>query len=260
MGARAQAGPARAAGYAVTEVAELPLLELQIEPQRGSGSELRVRPDGRFELRTPDHDWRLVREYSDAELDALRRAMERADDPPLPPVIAPPARGSNPTRMTWRLRLADAFREVVVEDWGAGAAPALERLYRELFTIPQGPSVESIWRVRVAGGVVERRVVGEAAAVPALEPMVAALYARPDPFEAAGHDRPPADLLVEVTYLVDGEPGDGLAVAPDGRAFLTEGGETFEITRLSESELATLREAIATTGWPELPDPVVAAS
>jgi hypothetical protein len=242
----------------VSEVSELALVELRIEPQRGGGSELRVRADGRFELRTPEHDWRLVREYTGAELDALRRAMAQADDPPLPPLIEPAARGSNPTRMTWRLRLADAVREVVVEDWGAGAAPALERLYRELFTIPQGPAVESVWRVRVDEEVVERRVVGEAAAVPALEPMVSALYARPDPFEAAGHDRPPADLLVEVQYLVDGEPGDGLAVAPDGRAFLSEGGETFEVTRLTAAELATLREAIAATGWRELPDPVVA--
>jgi hypothetical protein len=244
----------------VTDVSELPLVELRIEPQRGSSSELRVRADGRFELRTPDDDWRLVREYSDAELDALRQAMAHADDPPLPPAIEPPALGSNPTRMTWRLRLADAVREVVVEDWGAGVAPALEQLYRELFTIPQGPAVESIWRVRVGDDMVERRVVGEAAGVPALEPMLAALYARPDPFEAAGHDRPPADLLVQVTYLVDGEPGDGLAVAPDGRAFLTESGETFEVTRLSESELAALHQAIATTGWPALPDPVVAAT
>jgi hypothetical protein len=242
----------------VSEVSELPLVELRIEPHRGGGSELRVRADGRFELRTAEHDWRLVRDYSDAELDALRRAMAHADDPPLPPVIEPAALGSNPTRMTWRLRLADAVREVVVEDWGAGAAPALERLYRELFTIPQGPAVESVWRVQVDGDVVERRVIGEAAGVPALEPMVAALYARPDPFEAAGHDRPPADLLVEVRYLVDGEPGDGLAVAPDGRAFLSEGGETFEVTRLTAAELATLREAIAATGWRELPDPVVA--
>jgi hypothetical protein len=242
----------------VNDVAELSLVELRIEPQRGGGSELRVRADGRFELRTAEHDWRLVRDYRPEELDALRRAMARADDPPLPPLIEPAATGTNPTRMTWRLRLADDVREVVVEDWGAGAAPALEQLYRELFTIPQGPAVESLWRVRVDGDVVERRVIGEAAAVPALEPMVAALYARPDPFEAAGHDRPPADLLVEVVYLVDGEPGDGLAVAPDGRAFLTEGGETFEVTRLSEEELATLRAAIAETGWPALPDPVVA--
>jgi hypothetical protein len=244
----------------VSDVSELPLVELRIEPQRGASSELRVRADGRFELRTPDDDWRLVREYSDDELDALRRAMAQADDPPLPALIEPPALGSNPTRMTWRLRLADHLREVVVEDWGAGAAPALEQLYRELFTIPQGPAIESLWRVRIGDDVVERRVVGEAAAVPALEPMLAALYARPDPFEAAGHDAPPADLLVQITYLVDGEPGDGLAVAPDGRAFLTESGETFEVTRLSEDELATLHEAIASTGWPALPDPVVAAT
>jgi hypothetical protein len=105
---------------------------------------------------------------------------------------------------------------------------------------------------------VERRVVGEAAAVPVLEPMVSALYARPDPFEAAGHDQPPDDLLVEVSYLVDGEPGDGLAVAADGRAYLTEAGETYEVTPLSASELATLRAAIAETGWPALPDPLVA--
>ena len=242
----------------MSEVTELPLLALRIEPERGSSSELCVRADGRFELRTPEDDWRLVREYSDDELDELRRAMARADDPPLPPLIEPAARGSNPTRMTWRLRLADAVREVVVEDWGAGAAPRLEQLYRELFTIPQGPAVESIWRVRVDGDIVERRVVGEAAAVPALEPMVSALYARPDPFEAAGHEHAPSDLLVDVTYLVDGEPGDGLAVAPDGRAYLTEGGETFEVTRLTEDELATLHEAIAATDWPALPDPVVA--
>ncbi len=244
----------------MSDVSELALVELRIEPQRGGGSELRVRADGRFELRTAEHDWRLVREYTAAELDTLRRAMADADDPPLPPLIEPAARGSNPTRMTWRLRLADAVREVVVEDWGAGAAPALERLYRELFTIPQGPAVESVWRVRVDGEVVERRVIGGAAAVPALEPMVAALYARPDPFEAAGHDRPPADLLVEVQYLVDGEPGDALAVAPDGRAFLTEAGETFEVTRLTAAELATLREAIAATGWRALPDPLVAST
>jgi hypothetical protein len=83
---------------------------------------------------------------------------------------------------------------------------------------------------------------------------------RPDPFEAAGRDRPPADLLVAVRHLIDGAPGDGLAVAPDGRAFPSEGGDTFEVTPLTAAVPATLREAIAATGWRELPDPLVAST
>lgn len=241
----------------MSELAGLPLLELRIEGARGAGSELRVRADGRFEIRTAEHGWKLVSMYTDEELAELRAEMARADDPPLPAVVeASGAGSSNPTRMTWRLRLPDALREVVVEEWRDGVAPPLERLYRMLFTLPRGPAVESRWRVRVNGELVERRVVGEAAAVPALGLMLAALYQRPDPFARAGGDDVPPDLLVDVRYLVDGEPGDRLAVAPDGRAFLTEDGTTAEVTRLSDAELATLREAIEQTGWPALPDPI----
>jgi hypothetical protein len=111
--------------------------------------------------------------------------------------------------------------------------------------------------VRVDGSVVERRVVGEAAGVPLLAPMLAALYRRPDPFEPEGAGEAPRELLVDVRHVVDGAPGDRLALAPDGRAFLTEGGESTEVRRLDEQQLATLRAAIAQTGWPTLPDPLV---
>lgn len=95
--------------------------------------------------------------------------------------------------------------------------------------------------------------------MPALAPMLGALYRRPDPFEAAGAGAgaAPADPLVEVRHFVDGAPGDAFAIAPDGRVFLTEGGETTEVTRLDPEQLAALREAIAETGWPRLPDPLV---
>lgn len=49
-------------------------------------------------------------------------------------------------------------------------------------------------------------------------------------------------------HFVDGAPGDAFAIAPDGRAFLTEGGETTEVKRLDPEQLAALREAIAETG------------
>ena len=192
----------------VTELDALPLLELRIDSARGGGSELRVRPDGRFELRTDEHGWSLVSEYSPADLEELRREMARTDDPPLPDVIPAPGRGgSNPTRMTWRLRLADELREVVVEEWNDGVSPPLERLYEKLFTIAGGPAVESTWRVRVNGEVVERRVVGEAAGVRMLAPMIAALYRRPDAFEPVGPGEPPGDLLVDVRHTVDGAAG-----------------------------------------------------
>ena len=101
-------------------------------------------------------------------------------------------------------------------------------------------------------------MLGEAAAVPALEPMLTALYRRPNPFEPIGDADPPGDLLVEVDYLVDGEEGDRLAVASDGRLFLTEGGKTREVRRMNDPELANLRQAIEQTDWPALPDPVIA--
>ena len=242
----------------MTGLAELPLVEVQIEPHRGGRSELRVRADGRFEVQSSDHDWRPVGEYSQDELTELRDEMARANEPPLPSVIKAAAPSSHPTRMTWRLRLPDDVREVTVEDWRDGAAPPLERLYHKLFTIPRGPSVESIWRVRINEEIVERRVLGEAAAVPALEPMLTALYRRPNPFEPIGDADPPGDLLVEVDYLVDGEEGDRLAVASDGRLFLTEGGKTREVRRMNDPELANLRQAIEQTDWPALPDPVIA--
>jgi hypothetical protein len=240
----------------VSDLSGLPLVELQIESQRGGDSELRVLADGRFEIRTDEADWKLVRQYSDADLDELRSEMQRADDPPLPARVDGGRHGSNPTRMTWRLRLADELREVVVEEWRDGAVPPLERLYRKLFTIPGGPAVESVWRVRVDGDVVERRVVGEATAVPELAAMLAALYERPAPFDPAGGGERPGELLVDVRHRVDGKPGDGFAVAPDGRAFLTEAGATTEVRRLDTDELARLRDAIAATHWPALPDPL----
>jgi hypothetical protein len=233
----------------VTGLDELPLLELSIRSSRGAGSDLRVRADGRLEVRTPEADWRPIATYDDGELDELRAEMARADDPPLPAVVEGPARpGSNPTRMTWRLRLADHLREVVVEEWRDGVLPRLERLYQRLFTIPRGPVVESIWRVRVDGDVVERRVVGEPSAAPVLRSMLGALYGRPHPLTPVGRAEPPDERLVDIGYIRDG--------APDGRAFLTHKGETNEVTSLSEPELQALRDAIAQTGWAALPDPI----
>jgi len=61
---------------------------------------------------------------------------------------------------------------------------------------------------------------------------------------------------VDVRHNVDGAPGDRLAIAPDGSAYLTEDGKTSEIKQLDDEQLATLRDAIARTGWPALPDPI----
>ena len=245
----------------MSELSELPLVELTIEPQRGGGSELRVRADGRFEVRSEPGRWELISTYSEAELAELRREMERADDPPLPAVVDGGARGSNPTRMRWRLRLADEVRDIVVEEWADGVAPPLERLYRRLFTIPGGPAVESVRHVRADGTAIERHVIGEAAGVPALAGVLAALYRRPDPFApAGGADAAPAEPLIEIRHRVDGRPGDAFAVAPDGRAFLTEGGATTEVRRLDDGELAALRDAIAAVDWRELPDPLAGSA
>jgi hypothetical protein len=63
-------------------------------------------------------------------------------------------------------------------------------------------------------------------------------------------------LADEVRDIVVEEWGDGFAVAADGRAFMTEAGATTEVRRLDADELAALRDAIADTDWPALPDPL----
>ena len=69
----------------VSELHALPLLELRIESARGGGSELRVRPDGRFEIRTAEHGWSLVSEYSPADLEELAVSSRAGVSRPAPP-------------------------------------------------------------------------------------------------------------------------------------------------------------------------------
>lgn len=236
----------------MSTISSLPLLELRIEPHRGGGSEIRVLPDGRVELRVAGEPWRVLRTLDDSERAALRTAMEEAGGPGVPAVVPAAPPGSNPTRMTWRLRLADDVRDVVVEEWRAGVAPPLERLYAQIVTVPADADAQSRWSVRTPGGVIERRVLGEPAAIPSLAPLVAALYERPDVFVPVGDDTPAGELLVDVRY----DSGDRLAVAADGRVFLTESGDTAEVTPFRDSELAALRDAIAATDWAAMPDPL----
>jgi hypothetical protein len=245
-----------AVASAMTPSGDPPLVELTTTSGRNHVTELRVRADGRFELRTVPQAWGLISTYTPAELAELRGEMERANEPPLPAVVKAQGVVSHPVHESWRLQLAGGPREVVVEHYRAGAVPRLDRLYRKLFTIPRAVKQESQWRVRVKGEIVRRRVIGEPAFIDALEPMLAALYDRPDALDAVGPGTVPERLLVDVRYLVDGKRGDRLAVTAHGRAFLTERGKTMRLRSFDDGELATLRRAIERTRWPKLPDPV----
>jgi hypothetical protein len=237
----------------------LPLVAVRTRGARGPGNELRVTADGRFESRTGENPWTLIRRYAEEDLAELREEMARVEAADLPDVVEPAGVTADATQMTWRLRLADELREIVVREWREGAAPALERLYGKLFTIPRSAPATSRWRVRTAGAVVERTVVGEPSAVAALEPILGVLYDRDDaldPVEAGEPAELPAEPLLDVAYTADGQAGDRIAVADDGRVFLVEEGRTTAVTPLGTEDLERLRQAIETADLSALPDPV----
>jgi len=244
----------------VSPTADPPVVEVRTEAGHGHVTELRVRSDGRFEVRQRPHGWDLIARYTPDELVELREEMQRADDPPLPARVEAHGVAVDPVRQTWRLQLADGLREVVIEQYSERAVPRLARLHRKLFTIPRAPVRESLWRVRVDGAVVRRTVVGELAYIPALERMLAALYERPDALLRIHRGTAPKRLLVDIRYFVDGAGDDRLAITPGGRAFLTRDGKSSELRAFTRTELAALRRAIDRTNWPRLPEPITKRS
>jgi len=253
------------------------VLELELTPggfPRGEPTTLRVTADGRFDVRSAAESdveggqvtarraplaWRHQWTFGPKELVELREAIARANDPPLEPRYGDLARVDDGGIAVWRLRTDAGLVEVTVEGHPEVRVPALEALQRRLFELRTSPAQTSVWRVRAGDATIERRVGCDAAAVPALRPMLAALFgpAAADPLpEGPPADDPGTEPLVDVTWLLDGEITERTIVYPSGRRSQWFRGESSIPPPLGPAGLATLAEAIRSADWPSLPDPV----
>jgi len=245
-----------------------PLLELEIGPGPPDERQgLRVLDDGRVEYRG-DVDvsvgargraelhpvplaWREQWTYAPDELDALRRAIAAADDPPLRAEYGPDTRAIHPQEHVWRLHVGDRVREVTVHGWPGTRVPALEQLWREIFALHPPEPETAVWRVWTPDGVVEHAVEGEA---PALAHATQALFhdeATAPEGEGEPDAAPPAGVpLVEVEYrTAGGEEIDRLRVFDDGRQEELRDGATEDPGRLSPARMRAIRAALRAVDW-----------
>jgi hypothetical protein len=232
------------------------LLELTLERQDGRlATGLRVHGDGTLEFLTED-GWRAKWTYETDELDELRRAIADADSPPLEERYSRATETSHPMTAHWRLRSDDGVKEVTIAAYEPGIVPALDTLYRRVFELHREPPSDSIWRIRVGDQTIERVVGCEPASVPALRPLVRALFldksGRPGVRSIDGSKDP----LVEVVWRTEGDVTERTLVYPDGRSVSVRGQDEQEEQSYSVDELAAIRAAINRIDWRALPDPV----
>lgn len=230
------------------------LVEVAVERAGSLSSGLRVHADGRAET-LADGEWTPAWMYPPEAVTAIAAAAADADDPPLDAVYRRPGGVSHPTTVHWRL---PGGRAVAIEQFTEGLVPALDRLYSRLFELRPDPEASSLWRVRDDERTIERRVLCEPAAVPALLPLVDALYSREPPGEsdAPATAESDAPLLVEVLWETDGQPSARTVVHDDGTWAEIEGATREPQRPASAAELKALRAAIAGIDWDTLPDPV----
>ena len=144
---------------------------------------------------------------------------------------------SHPRRLTWRL----GDREIVVDGFPIKKVPPLDELLQTLLRMRfRGEGeVSTVW----TWGRERREFSGEPAEVPELAPLLELVLPSGEPSGPAGSDG--GTPLLEVQWLVGGEPGDSVTVYADGRRVLSEDGERHEAEPLDESQVAELRERLA---------------
>jgi hypothetical protein len=239
----------------VTEGADGTLLELTLERQNGEvATGLRVQPDGTLELLT-DAGWRTKWRYDDAELKQLRRAIADADRPPLESHYSRGEAPSHPMTARWRLRGDDGVKTVTVAAYEPGIVPPLDKLYRRVFELHREPPSDSVWRVKVGAETIERVVGCEPASVPALRPLVHALFVgKSGQRRARANDS--TEPLVEIVWRTDGNETERTLVYEDGRNVSVRGRQEREEPPYTPAELEAIRVALRQIDWRSLPNPV----
>jgi hypothetical protein len=232
-----------------------PLLELTLERQNGEvATGLRVQPDGALELLSTD-GWQTKWRYDEAELQQLRRAIADADRPPLEAHYSRAEAPSHPMTARWRLRGENGVKSVTVAAYEPGIVPPLDKLYRRVFELHREPPSDSIWRVRVGDETIERVVGCEPASVPALRPLVHALFVG-----KSGQRRPLAndstEPLVEIVWRTNGDETERTLVYEDGRNVSVRGKQEREEPPYTPAELNAIRAALQRIDWRSLPNPV----
>jgi hypothetical protein len=246
-----------------------PLLELEVGPGPPDQRQgLRVLDDGRVEYRgdvevtvgargqAELHQvplaWRPQWVYAPDELDALRRAIAAADDPPLRREYGPDTQAIHPQEHVWRLRVGDRLREVTVHGWPGTRVEALEELWRQIFALHPPAPETTVWRVWTPDGTVERAVDGDA---PTLADALRALFhddaVAPEGVGEPDAGGPPSGVpLVEVEFQTEaGEEIDRLQVFDDGRQVELRDGGTHDPGRLPPERMRAIRAALRAVDW-----------
>lgn len=240
-----------------------PLVELAVAggaPTTSFG--MRVLPTGEYQIAAPSRsgpaaDWRTIWVYSEAELRAVRAAVDAADDPPLPAEITSSAPVRDGGTARWTLRTTKRLAVVTITGYPVARAGSLDRLSAELQRLHSWPKGGSVWRVDTGGATVVRTAKCDAMTLPSLEVVLSALYPdgqvdTPGPFQL--DDLEPA--LIDVTWYADGRVVDRLRVFSDGRRHALHEGVLRDLPMFSAAALAALGRAIGSTPWRSLPEPL----
>lgn len=244
-----------------------PLIELAVAggaPTTSSG--IRVLPTGEYQIAAPSRsgpaaDWRTIWIFSEAELGAVRAAIDAADDPPLPTEITSPGPVRDGGTARWTLRTTKRLAVVTITGYPVVRASSLDRLYAELQRLHTWPKGGSAWRVDTDGATVVRTAKCDALTLPSLKPVLSALY--PDGQVDTVGQVQPDDLepaLIDVTWYADGRVVDRLRVFSDGRRHALREGGLRDLPKFPAAALGALRAAIASTPWDSLPEPLCESS
>lgn len=180
--------------------------------------------------------WRKAFQLDETGLAELREAIETTLARVDRDHYAPEGSVSHARRLTWRL----GGRTIVIDGFPIMKVPLLDELLQTLLRMRfrgEG-AVSTVW---IWDGH-RREFPGEPADVAELAPLLDLVLPPDGGSRGAPEDGTP---LLQVDWLVGGEPGDSVEVYPDGRRVLVEDGRRKEADPLSEGDLAELRARLA---------------
>jgi len=234
-------------------------IQLEVQPARGATQALRILADGRLQERSgaalalgkdykvqarPQSEaWRTV-----ATLDAAARA--RVQQALLAPELCslqehyqPSSPVGAPTTVVWTLDLDGAPRRVVIEGAPMVRVPALESLQALINSVRAPPAPSSIWS---AAGV-ERIARCDANAVPALRPVIQALFDPAVASQPAAGVSGVAAVVLDIRYRNGDVETTRCRLYEDGLFTCTRDGAEVPDRRLSPSGVAGVRAALTQT-------------
>lgn len=228
------------------------LLEITFRPALRKETGIRVHHDGRYMYREGPGEWEDVWTFTPEEMDVLRENIRSSDFFSIPAEVPVQQQVDDGTDVTWKVHLAGNTHQVHIPP--GASAPALDNLYRAFTRLRSRPLEKSVWTVRRKDGATKHfTVTGSVNAVPALRPLLAAMFA-PGGKQTEQDARPSAgEPLVKTTWFT----GDGVQETEyfaDGRYVQRSENGQVRSTQFSEAHLQGVLKAIEAIDWPSVPE------